>query len=233
MIGIICAMEAEIEALRAHMRVEREETVSGIGFLSGSLEGEPVVLARCGVGKVFAALCAQTMVLRYGVTALVNSGVAGTLTGELHIGDVILSKECVQHDMDTTAVGDDYGLVSGINRVRFPAGEKLVEGLSEALRARGVRFRTGTIATGDQFVASQARRDWIVSTFGAEAVEMEAGAIAQAAFVNGVPYVVIRVISDEADGRATVDYPVFMREAAKTSSEVVLAWLAHRSGKAV
>ena len=233
MIGIIAAMNVEMESLRSYIQNPVTETISGITFVSGTLEGSEVVTAVCGIGKVFAAMCAQTMILRYQPECIVNTGVAGALSDKLSIGSVAISSAVVQHDMDTTAVGDDYGLVSGINRVRFPAGEKLVEGLSEALRARGVRFRTGTIATGDQFVASQARRDWIVSTFGAEAVEMEAGAIAQAAFVNGVPYVVIRVISDEADGRATVDYPVFMHEAAKTSSEVVLAWLAHRSGKAV
>lgn len=229
MIGIICAMEAEVAALRDSMAIDRTEKVSGIQFHLGHINGCKVVLAQCGIGKVFAAICAQTMVVRYGVDTLLNCGVSGTLTAKLHIGDVIISSHCVQHDMDTSAVGDPVGLISGINRVEFPADAKLVAELEAVCQKAGVHYLTGPIATGDQFVASQARRDWIVEHFRADSVEMESGSVAQVAYVNAIPYVILRVISDEADGHATIDYPTFMRQAAKTSSDIVLAWLKARA----
>lgn len=229
MIGIICAMEAEVSALRDCMAVESTETISGMRFLRGRINGCGVVLAQCGIGKVFAAACAQTMVVRYGIDMLLNCGASGTLTTDLHIGEVVISSACVQHDMDTSAVGDPVGLVSGINRIEFPADGRLVGELEAVCRSAGINFRTGVIATGDQFVASQSRRDWIVAHFHAVSVEMESGAVAQVACINDVPYVILRVISDEADGHATVDYPTFMRQAAKTSSDIVLAWLATRA----
>lgn len=226
MIGIIGAMDVEVAILRERMTGAVTERVSGIDFIRGTLCGRDVVLARSGVGKVFAALCAQTMILRYGVDTLVNSGVAGTLTDALHIGDVAISQDCVQYDMDTSAVGDPVGLISGINLVNLPTEKTLAAQFAEICSAQGVNHRVGLIATGDQFVASHERRTWIAETFGAIAVEMESGAIAQTAYVNGCRFVSLRVVSDEAGGEATVDYPVFVKKAAATSSELTLAWLA-------
>ena len=197
--GIIGAMDVEVAILRSMMKNARTETVSGIDFIIGSLEGRRVVLARSGVGKVFAALCAQTMILKFGVTEIVNSGVAGTLTPELHIGDVAISTACVQHDMDTSAVGDPVGLISGINMIEL------------------------------QFVHTTERRVWIVSTFNASAVEMEAAAIAQVCFVNKIPFAAIRVISDEASGDVKIDYMTFVKAAAATSSDIALRWLRARA----
>ena len=213
--GIIGAMDVEVAILRSIMKNTRTETVSGIDFIIGSLEGRRVVLARSGVGKVFAALCAQTMILKFGVTEIVNSGVAGTLTPELHIGDVAISTACVQHDMDTSAVGDPVGLISGINMIELPAAN--------------VNHRLGVIASGDQFVHTTERRVWIVSTFNASAVEMEAAAIAQVCFVNKIPFAAIRVISDEASGDVKIDYMTFVKAAAATSSDIALRWLRARA----
>ena len=150
--GIIGAMDVEVAILRSMMKNARTETVSGIDFIIGSLEGRRVVLARSGVGKVFAALCAQTMILKFGVTEIVNSGVAGTLTPELHIGDVAISTACVQHDMDTSAVGDPVGLISGINMIELPADTKIADELDRVCAAANVNHRLGVIASGDQFV---------------------------------------------------------------------------------
>lgn len=225
MIGIIGAMDVEVAILRDNMRDARTETISGIDYIIGRLEGHEVVLARSGVGKVFAALCTQTMILRYGVRAIVNSGVAGTLTDELHIGDVAISRAAVEHDMDTSAVGDPKGLISGINMIELPADEAIVAELDRCCAAAGVNHRVGVIATGDQFVASAERRQWIKSQFSAAAVEMEAGAIAQVCFVNRVPFAAIRVISDEASGDVHVDYMTFVKSAAATSSDIAMRWL--------
>lgn len=225
MIGIIGAMDVEVARLRSAMQDARIETVSGIDFHIGRIEGHEVALAKCGVGKVFAALCAQTLILKYGVRAILNSGVAGTLTPALHIGDVAVSAGCVQHDMDTTAVGDPLGLISGINMVELPADKTIVDELSAACTAAGVNFRVGLIATGDQFVHTSERRTAIASHFKAIAAEMEAGAIAQVCFVNRIPFAAIRVISDEASGEAKIDYLQFVKQAAATSADIAMRWL--------
>ena len=138
--GIIGAMDVEVAILRSMMKNARTETVSGIDFIIGSLEGRRVVLARSGVGKVFAALCAQTMILKFGVTEIVNSGVAGTLTPELHIGDVAISTACVQHDMDTSAVGDPVGLISGINMIELPAVEMEAAAIAQVCFVNKIPF---------------------------------------------------------------------------------------------
>ena len=226
MIGIIGAMDIEVAILRDKMVNPTVETISGVDFTRGKLEGRDVVLARSGVGKVFAAICAQTMILKYGVKAIINSGVAGTLTGELHIGDVAISTACVQHDMDTSPVGDPVGLLSGINVVELPADTTLVGELDKVCADAGVNHRLGVIATGDQFVATHERRDWIRDQFKAIAVEMEAGSIAHVCYVNKVPFASIRVISDEASGDVHIDYMTFVKKAAATSSDITLRWLA-------
>ena len=226
MIGIIGAMDIEVAILRDKMVNPTVETISGVDFIRGKLEGRDVVLARSGVGKVFAAICAQTMILKYGVKAIINSGVAGTLTGELHIGDVAISTACVQHDMDTSPVGDPVGLLSGINVVELPADTTLVGELDKVCADAGVNHRLGVIATGDQFVATHERRDWIRDLFKAIAVEMEAGSIAHVCYVNKVPFASIRVISDEASGDVHIDYMTFVKKAAATSSDITLRWLA-------
>lgn len=227
--GIIGAMDVEVAILRGMMKYSRTETVSGIDYIIGSLADRRVVLARSGVGKVFAALCAQTMILKFGVTEIINSGVAGTLTPELHIGDVAISTACVQHDMDTSAVGDPVGLISGINVIELPADEKLAAQLDEVCTKANVNHRLGIIASGDQFVHTSERREWIGNTFKATAVEMEAAAIAQVCYVNKIPFAAIRVISDEASGDVKIDYMTFVKAAAATSSDIALRWLRARA----
>lgn len=225
MIGIIGAMDVEVAMLRDRMLDARIQTVSGIDFVVGRLEGQSVVLARSGVGKVFASLCAQTMILKFGVRAIVNSGVAGTLTSDLHIGDIALASAAVQHDMDTTAVGDPHGLISGINVVELPADRRIVSELAAVCDEARVNYRLGVVASGDQFVSTHERRRWVRKTFKGVAVEMEAGAIAQVCYVNRIPFAAIRVISDEASGDVHVDYMSFVKSAAATSSDIALRWL--------
>ena len=219
MIGIIAAMNVEMDGLRAHMESPVSETVSGVTFVRGIIEGREVVTAVCGIGKVFAALCAQTMILRYAPEAVINTGVAGTLTDELSIGNLAVSSCVVQHDMDTSAIGDPVGLISGINMVEIPADKALTERLCAAAETVGVKTLTGCIASGDQFVASPGRKTFITDTFSAIACEMEGAAIGQVCYVNGVPFCVLRAISDSADG------PVFAQMAADQSVRLLLAFL--------
>ena len=225
MIGIIAAMNVEMDGLRAHMESPISETVSGVEFVRGVIEGREVVTAVCGIGKVFAALCAQTMILRYAPEAIINTGVAGTLTDELSIGNLAVSACVVQHDMDTSAIGDPVGLISGINMVEIPADKALTERLCAAAQAIGVKTLTGCIASGDQFVASPGRKTFIADTFSAIACEMEGAAIGQVCYVNHVPFCVLRAISDSADGSSHMDYPVFAQMAAEQSVRLLLAFL--------
>ena len=225
MIGIIAAMNVEMDGLRAHMESPISETVSGVEFVRGVIEGREVVTAVCGIGKVFAALCAQTMILRYAPEAIINTGVAGTLTDELSIGNLAVSACVVQHDMDTSAIGDPVGLISGINMVEIPANKALTERLCAAAQAIGVKTLTGCIASGDQFVASPGRKTFIADTFSAIACEMEGAAIGQVCYVNHVPFCVLRAISDSADGSSHMDYPVFAQMAAEQSVRLLLAFL--------
>ena len=225
-IGIIGAMKIEVEAICAAMTDTATEVVSGIEFISGTLKGKRVVCAKCGIGKVFAALCAQTMILRYAPAAIINSGVAGTLSPDLSIGQIALADQMVQHDMDTSPIGDPVGLISGINIIYIPADNGVTTALAAAVEAVGVPYKRGTIASGDQFICHTADKERICGNFeNVVACEMEGAAIGQVCYVNQVPYGILRAISDGGDEQAFVDYPTFLAAAAKTATEVMLRFV--------
>lgn len=216
-IGIIGAMDAEVAALKSKMNIEITETISGIEFCRGTLCGKDIVVAKCGVGKVFAAICAQTMILRFGATHIINTGVGGALDPKLDLLDLVISDKVVQHDMDTSPLGDPVGLVSGINRVYFEASTVLID----AAKATGVPCVTGTIASGDQFVADSETKAAIVEHFGASICEMEGAAIGHACFVNGVDFLIVRAVSDSANENSVMDFPQLVSRAAVISSTLV------------
>lgn len=220
-IGIIGAMRVEIETLKQNLEACRTETVGGMEFHTGKLSGVDAVLAVCGVGKVFAAMCAQTMILHFGVDAILNTGVAGTLTDALSVGDVAVAVDVVQHDMDTSPLGDPIGLISGLNMVKMPSDPELVNAVCAAIEATNGNYRTGTIASGDVFVASEPKKQYIRDTFGAIACEMEGASIGQVCTVNRIPFAVIRAISDGGNEDAHMDYPTFVQMAAANSAAVV------------
>ena len=222
LIGIIGAMQVETEGLVAEMTETKTEVVSGVKFTTGKLCGRDVVVATCGVGKVFAAICAEAMILRFGVTALLNTGVAGGLLPELEIGDVALADQVVQHDMNTTALGDPQGLLSGINIVEIAADQKMLKALCEATAELDFNGAVGTIASGDLFVAKASTKERIVSQFNAIACEMEGASIGHVAFVNGVPFAVLRVISDGGDG---MEFSEFVKIAADRSVKLTKKFL--------
>ena len=222
-IGIIGAMEPEVEALICALGEKSSDTVSGITFHTGKIAGKSVVVAKCGIGKVFAAMCAQTMILKYSPDLIVNTGVGGALASGISTGDIVVATDLCQHDMDTSAIGDPKGLVSGINMIYFDSNPRAVEILLDSAMTLGLNARTGRIASGDKFVASREDKERIISDFSADACEMEGCAVAQTAFVNGTPFAVVRAISDSADGEATMDYPTFLPIAAKNSTNLTLA----------
>ena len=225
MTGIIGAMSVEVEALKSKISNAKREYVSGIELVSGELCGEAVVVAQCGIGKVFAAICAQTMILKYGVKRIINTGVAGTLSEKIGILDFAVSTAVVQHDMDTTAIGDAPGLISGINVIEIPAAKSLCERTVELARAQGNICESGVIASGDQFINSAQKKAFIRDTFGAIACEMEGAAIGHVCYVSGVDFVIIRCISDNASGEAEMEYPEMVKRAAVKSQLLVEAIL--------
>ena len=220
-IGIIGAMSVETDALKAQIQDAKSETVSGIEFVSGKLYGKDIVVAQCGIGKVFAAICAQTMIIRFRVDKIINTGVAGTLCDELGILDIAVATDVVQHDMDTSALGDPVGLISGINIVKISADTSLANKIAKAAEAVGVKCVKGVIASGDQFINNKERKNFIRTSFDAIACEMEGAAIGHVCFVNGVDFAVIRAISDNASGEADIEYPEMVRRAAAQSAAII------------
>lgn len=226
MIGILCALDQEIERLLKEIERPVHRQLCGYDYVEGALRGVNVVLCKCGVGKVNAAVCAQTMILTWSVRLVINSGVAGALREPLEIGDICVASDLVQHDVDTTAVGDPVGFVSTVNQTYFRCAEWAVDGLLRAAGSiEGVRVLSARIASGDQFIHDQAQKDRIVRLFDASACEMEGGAIAQVCFINGVDCAVIRAISDSSTGKHEMEYREFLPMAAATSAKVVINFL--------
>lgn len=222
-LGIIGAMRVEVETLRDHMEQPSEMTRAGMTFYEGKLEGLDVVVVQCGVGKVNAAMCAQILCDCYGVTHIVNTGVAGSLCAELDIGDLVVSQDAMYHDFDCNFVGYPTGQVPGMDVLAFPADEKLLAYAFAAADAVHIgHARIGRVASGDQFICTQAQKDKIIADTNALCTEMEGAAIAHTAYRNGIPFVILRAISDKADNSAEMDYPTFEEIAAHRCAEVTM-----------
>lgn len=222
MVGLIGAMAVEVENLMAQVEDKKETRIGMDVFVSGKLYGCEAVLAVCGPGKVNAALCAQSMILHFKPEWVLNLGVAGAGDTDVSIGDMVIATAAVQHDVDTSPIGDPVGMVSKINLIEIPCDAALRERLVRAAgMVEGMKVHQGVIATGDQFIHDGAVRSRIHQQFGAKAVEMEGGAVAQACYMHGVPCGVLRSISDQADGHSEMDYPTFTRLAASHSQQVV------------
>jgi adenosylhomocysteine nucleosidase len=224
-IGIIGAMPEEVATLRPHLEHPREVQVGTFNMTEGVLHGHAVRLAVCGVGKVNAAALAQQM-LSLGTRMLIFTGVAGAVDPDLRVGDVVVSKDALQHDVDVAPLGYAAGEVPG-EPVRFQADSVLLKAAEAAAHdAVGAsRVRTGTVASGDVFVADAAHALRLRDTFAATCAEMEGAAVAQVAHHWGVPWVVVRSISDTADHQASVDFRAFTVSAAQTAESVVLGIL--------
>lgn len=221
-LGIIGAMSVEVETLKRSME-ETKVSVhpTGMEFCEGMLEGLPAVVVQCGVGKVNAAMCVQILCDCYGVTHLVNTGIAGSLCAELDIGDLVVSSDAMYHDFDCTAFEYPYGKVPGMDVVTFPADETLLGyAFAASEKVNPGHTKIGRVATGDQFVCRKEAKENIISLTKALCTEMEGGAIAQAAYRNKVPFVILRAISDKADHSAEMDYPTFETIAAHRCAEV-------------
>ena len=222
-IGIIGAMDLELDALKEQMHVNREITKADMTFYEGTLNGAAVVIVKCGIGKVNAGICVQILSDIFEVTHVINTGVAGSLNADLDIGDILISNDAVYHDMDVTIFGYAPGQVPGTLSAEFVADNRMVELAMESCKAVNpdVTCRKGRVVTGDQFISSKEVKERLINDFGGFCTEMEGCAIAHAATKNDLPFVIIRAISDKADDSAEMDYPTFEREAAKHSARLV------------
>ena len=223
-LGIIGAMTVEVETLKSRMQDLQAVNRGGMEFYEGTLEGLSVVVVVCGVGKVNAALCVQVLCDCFGVSHVLNTGVAGSLCNELDIGDFVISTDAMYHDFDCHPINDNYavGQVPGIPVLSFPCDEMLRKTACNAAEAvHPGRWREGRVASGDQFICSQEQKAYIIHHTGALCAEMEGAAICHAAWRNNIPVVVIRAISDKADASSEMDYPTFEAMAAKRCAQVV------------
>lgn len=220
-IGIIGAMDIEIEALKEAMELEETRVISGISFYFGSLGGVCCVLAKSGAGKVNSSVCAQTMIMEFNPSAIINTGVAGGI--DIEIGSMVLASGCVQHDYDTTAIGEPPAELVVLGRPirEFPCDPKLSELLERAAKGIYGNVYSGVIATGDKFVGGRAQGLELKEKFNAIACEMEGGSIAQVCYMNGLPVAVIRSISDNGDEGAKQDFAEFAKSAAAQSQSLL------------
>lgn len=222
-IGIIGAMDEEIVYLKEKVDLVSTKNIVGLLFYIGRFAGHNLIIARSGIGKVNAAICTQIMIDHFGIDYMINIGVAGALEDGLKIGDILISRDTVQHDMDVSALGDPIGTIPRMAESFFAADEELVRLAQEAASeiAEGYSVKIGRIASGDQFIATKEAKDRIRKNFGASCAEMEGAAIAHTCWLNRIPFVIIRAISDSANDEAGVSFEKFCTLAAKRSSQLL------------
>lgn len=228
-LGIIGAMDVEVATIRDRMEEAHTFERAHMQFCEGILRGLPAVVVRCGVGKVNAAACAQILADQYEVTHVVNTGVAGSLDNRIEIGDVVVSTDVMHHDMDATGLGYSLGEIPQLDVDRFEADEMLRRAAIEACEVvvPGISVFEGRVASGDQFVSDYSRKQGIRERFEAMCCEMEGASIAQVCWLNDIPFVVVRVISDKADGSKKVLYPIFEKRSAERCADIICELAAH------
>lgn len=222
-IGIIGAMELEVEQLKSKMQVEQITTKASMEFFTGTLNGVDVVVVRSGIGKVNAALCVQILADIFEVSHIINTGVAGSLNPVLDIGDILVSNDALHHDMDVTVFGYQPGEVPQMGFREFKADQNMIELAVASCKEVNpdIHVKTGRVVSGDQFISDKQTKQRLIDTYQGDCAEMEGASIAHGAYLNNIPFVIIRAISDKADDSAEMDYPSFEREAAKHSALLV------------
>ena len=220
-LGIIGAMDVEVAALKEKMDNPAVTSRAGMEYFAGKLEGLDAVVVQCGVGKINAAMCTQILIDCFGVTHIVNTGIAGSLCAELDIGDLVISRDAIHHDFDLRFWGRPVGQVPGMDVIAFPADKVMMDAALAAAELENPHHnKLGRVASGDQFICSKEQKEKIIADTGAICAEMEGASIAHTAYRNGIPFVLIRAISDKADDSAEMDYPTFEAIAAHRCAQV-------------
>lgn len=219
-IGVIGAMEEEVASLKQKLEIVTTKSVAGLSYCVGKYGKNQVVLVKSGIGKVNAAICTQAMIDHFGVDYVINTGVAGAVSTDLKIGDILISSDAVQHDMDTTAFGDPVGIIPRMAESYFKADDMLVELAESAAEEQADKYRVlvGRVASGDQFISTKEGKEKIRRNVKGDCAEMEGAAIAQTCYLNNIPFVIIRAISDDANEDAGMSFDEFCMMAAEKSS---------------
>lgn len=225
MLGIIGAMDEEVIKIKELLTDVEILTKAGMDFYKGSMYGKEVVVVRSGIGKVNAAVCTQILADDYNVNAIINTGIAGSLNDKIDIGDIVLSKDSLQHDMDAKAFGYDLGVIPRMKESTFVADSALLDLARQCCDEVLTQIHTyvGRVVSGDQFISDKEKKQWLIENFAADCTEMEGAAIAQAAYLNNIPFLIIRAISDKADDSAHMDYPAFEAMAIENSVKLMAA----------
>jgi adenosylhomocysteine nucleosidase len=228
MLGIIGAMDEEVLEIKNALKDVTVETAAGMDFYRGKINEKEVVVVRSGIGKVNAAVCSQILVDKFGAEAIVNTGIAGSLKAEIDIGDIVLSSDSVQHDMDATGFGYPIGQIPRMETFAFPADQKLLKLAEKCCNQVNPDIKTfvGRVVSGDQFISDKEKKQQLIDNFDGFCTEMEGAAIAQVCYLNHIGCLIIRAISDKADDSATVDYPAFEAKAIEHSVKLLLAMAA-------
>ena len=215
MIGIIGAMDEEVAMLKEKLTEVQVETKAAMDFYKGKLEGKDVVVVRSGIGKVNAAMCAQILADVYHADHVINTGIAGSLEAEINIGDIVLSTDALQHDMDAQAFGYEPGQIPRVDTLSFKADEKMIALAKECCEKVNpeIGVFTGRVVSGDQFISDNGTKAALVKDYDGYCAEMEGASMAQVATLNKIPFVIIRAISDKADDSAPVAYETFEEQA--------------------
>jgi len=223
LIGIIGAMDEEVSMLIGAMEESTTFNKADMTFYEGNIAGKELVVVRSGIGKVNAAICAQILVDKYNVEAIINTGIAGSLDKRIDIGDIVLSEDALQHDVDAVAFGYQKGQIPRMDTLSFKADAKLIELAKSCCEkvCTDIKVFVGRVVSGDQFIADKNVKNTIIDNFGGLCTEMEGAAIAQTAYLNNVPYLIIRAISDKADDSASMDYPTFEKKAIANSVKIL------------
>ena len=216
MIGIICALKIEVDGLKALMENAETTKKAGLEFISGTIFDKPVVLLECGVGKVNAAVGTQIMIDLYKPDVVINSGIAGSLTKKLTVGDIVISSDCVEHDINCTELQEPRGQIwfTDEKRIGIPADEAVCKKLAECCQNLGSHVMIGRIATGDIFITYRSKREFIAFEFGALCCEMEGGAVGHVCYMTKVPFAILRSISDDFKFNKVENYEEFKQLAA-------------------
>lgn len=219
MLGIIGAMDEEVARLKEMISGLHIVQRAGMEFYKGQIHEKNVVVVKCGVGKVNAAMCTQAMIDLFSVDAIINTGIAGSLDAGIDIGDIVLATDTVEHDMDVAALGYEPGVIPDTETSVFATDVELLDIAQVAAKVAklDVKVFTGRVVSGDQFISSREKKEWLVSKFGGRCAEMEGASIGHVATLNRVPYLVVRAISDKADDSAQMDYPAFAAKAIENS----------------
>lgn len=226
-IGIIGAMDVELDIIKAKTDVTKVSTYNDMEFCQGTLMGKSVVIVKCGMGKVNAGVCAYTLINTFGCTKIINTGVAGALDERLDIGDFVVSTEAVQHDFDVEHIGFVKGEIPYTGKVAFEADSELRAKAVAAVKASAPdrQVLEGRVCTGDQFIHTAEQKERITANFGGLCCEMEGGAVAQVCYLNATPFVIIRTVSDKVNETTALDYAVFERQAAAICAQAVLTMI--------